>query len=297
MKKTLGKPEAHSDVINKHPSTLIIGYGWVGQFIGKYFNEADFVTSEGSPRSVSDNELYSFRDSYRLGFITVPTPMLPSGQCDISIVEDAIKKYKDIVAYFCIKSTVEVGTVDYLEKKYGMKGRICMSPEYVGETLGHPLVDPERNTFIILGGEKNVTEVFAEAFTLVTNSYTRIYQVTAKTAELCKLMENSFIATKVMFVNEFKNLSDEIGVDWNQLREVWLADPRVSRSHTYAYSDNPGFSGKCLPKDLNNLVYYFKKKLKSAVYPRLIEFLLKYNSDLRLGVESSVPLLPYEKNQ
>jgi UDPglucose 6-dehydrogenase len=170
-----------------------------------------------------------------------------------------------------------------------MKGRICMSPEYVGETLGHPLLSANPQTFIILGGWKQVTNKFAEAWTLVTNSYTKIYQVTSETAELCKLMENSFLATKVMFVNEFFDLAEGTGVDYNELREIWLADPRMSRTHSYAYRDNKGFSGKCLPKDLNNLCWFARNVIKRPAF--LIEFLLKRNAKLRKNYDNSVPLL------
>jgi len=189
---------------------------------------------------------------------------------------------------------VEIGTTDYLAKKYGAK--ICMSPEYLGETVGHPLNEPKRDTFIILGGKPAVTKAFAELWTLATNSYTKIYQVSAKTAELCKLMENSFLATKVIFVNEFFDLAEAERIDYNVLREIWLADPRISRNHTYVFRHNRGFSGKCLPKDLNNLAYYFRTKNKKA-RARLIEFILKYNANLRKNYQDSVPLLPYQKTR
>ncbi len=283
--KQLGKPESNSDVLNKHPTTLLIGFGWVGQFIGKYFTEAHWVDENKVFHRVSDNEIVEGLAKYELGFVGVPTPMLSSGRCDTSIVESAVKSYAKKCHFFCIKSTVEVGTATRLSKKY--KVRICMSPEYVGETLGHPLVEPNKETFIILGGDKDVTVKFAEAWTMVTNSYTKIYQVSAETAELCKLMENSFIATKVMFCNEFYEIAKQYNVDWNELREVWLADPRVGRSHTYVYPNNRGFSGKCLPKDLNNLVY----RSKNA---RLIRFLLEYNAQLRESYSNSVQLLGEE---
>ena len=285
--KTLGKPESNSDVLNKHPSTLLLGFGWVGQFIGKYFTEAHWTDENGKFYRASDNQEVKPLAKYKLAFIGVPTPMLSSGKCDTSIVEAVVKRYSPIVDYFCCKSTVEVGTIDYLTTKYGVN--ICMSPEYVGETLGHPLTEPSKNTFIILGGEKKVTKVFAEAWTMVTNSYSSIYQVPGKTAELCKLMENSFIATKVMFLNEFYDLANLIGVDFNELREVFLADPRVGRSHTYVYENNRGFSGKCLPKDINNLVWFFEQ---NKITPRLMKFLLHYNADLRKDYKNSVPLLP-----
>jgi len=280
--KTLGKPESNSDVLNKHPTTLLIGMGWVGQFIGKYFTEAHWTDETGKYFSVKDNSEVIPLEKYELGFISVPTPMLSSGKCDTSIVEAVVKSYAHKVDYFCCKSTIEVGTINKLENTYGV--RICMSPEYIGETLGHPLLEPSRETSIILGGEKEVTKTFAEAWTMVTNSYTKIYQVSARCAELCKLMENSFIATKVMFCNEFYQMAQSYHVDWNELREIWLADPRVGRSHTYVYPNNRGFSGKCLPKDLNNLAYHNKNA-------KLIKFLLKYNAELRKDYDNSVPLV------
>lgn len=287
--KQIGKPESNSDVLNKHPTTLIIGYGWVGQFIGKYFIEAHYVAGDGKFCRVSDNEEVKPLEKYQLGFIGVPTPMLPSGQCDTSIVEDVVKSYAQKVNYFCCKSTVEIGTIDKLKNLYDVN--ICMSPEYVGETLGHPLLNFNPETFVILGGDKEVTKVFAEAWTLVTNACTKIYQVSGKTAELCKLMENSFIATKVMFCNEFFALAEEIGVDYNELREIFLADPRMSRYFTYVYRNNRGFSGKCLPKDLNNLAHYFRHRSKGRAQAKLIEFLLKRNNELRQDYNNSVPLL------
>jgi UDPglucose 6-dehydrogenase len=291
--KTLGKPESNSDVLNKHPTTLLIGIGWVGQFIGKYFTEAHYVTESGIFRKVSDNEEVEPLENYTLAFINVPTPMLPSGQCDTSIVEGVVKQYAPIVEHFCCKSTIEIGTCDKLYLRDGIS--ICMSPEYVGETLGHPLLEPSRETFVILGGPKKTTRVFAEAWTLVTNARTKIYQTNARTAELCKLMENSFIATKVMFCNEFFDLAEQIGADYNELRELFLADPRMSRDFTYVYRNNRGFSGKCLPKDLNNLTYFYRH-LQGQNAP-LIEFLLKRNAELRKDYKNSVPLLGDELNE
>jgi len=285
--KTLGKPESNSDVLNKHPTTLLIGVGWVGQYIGKYFTESHYVTEDGIFRKLSDNSEVEPLENYELAFIGVPTPMLPSGQCDTSIVEAVVKQYAPIVSHFCCKSTVEIGTCDKLFLRDDIS--ICMSPEYIGETLGHPLLEPSRETFIILGGPKKTTRVFAEAWTLVTNARTKIYQVNARTAELCKLMENSFIATKVMFCNEFFDLAEQIGADYNELREIFLADPRMSRDFTYVYRNNRGFSGKCLPKDLNNLAFFYRNFVGKRA--ELIEFLLKRNAELRKDYNNSVPLL------
>lgn len=320
MSNKLGKPESHSDVLNREPKTLLIGFGWVGQFVHKYFTQADIWTpSRGLLlRRITANHLNSYPDLPEYGrfepfdkkgfaslekgfngseqqerwdtaFISVPTPMREDGSCDTSFVEDAVKNWAPFVDLFIIRSTVTPGTTDRLMKKYNT--RIVFQPEYVGETLGHPLAEPARDTFIILGGEKQDTQKAADAWSRVLNANCRLRQTTALTAELCKYMENSFLGIKVLFVNEFRHLAETLGVDFLELREAWLDDPRIGRSHSMAYKENPGFSGKCLPKDLNAITHFARTK---AIAPlSLIEAALKINAEMRKDCKNTVPLLPY----
>lgn len=317
MKKTLGTPEPHSDVLNKEPKTLLLGYGWVGQFVHKYFKQADYWTpSRGlflkkvwDKKEKSEVEDYGFYEPFQkhgmdslkkgfngleederweVAFISVPTPMLPSGRCDTSVVEEVVKKWHKHVDLFIIRSTVELGTTTMLQQMYP-HNKFVMQPEYLGETLGHPLTEPARDTFIILGGEKRATEHAAEVWSKVLNANCKIRQTTAETAELCKYMENSFLAVKVLFVSQFRKLADKIGVDFMELREAWLDDPRIGRSHTMAYKDNPGFSGKCLPKDVNAICY---TAAELGTNLELLEEVLKINASMRRNYKNTVPLLP-----
>ena len=66
-----------------------------------------------------------------------------------------------------------------------------------------------------------------------------------------KYMENSYLALKVTFVNEFYEICRTFGADWHAVREGWLLDPRVERSHTAVFINQRGFGGRCLPKDVN----------------------------------------------
>lgn len=271
--------EPHAEVVNRHPSVLIVGYGHVGRQIAKYFTEAHYVDVDGRIWPVAGIAAKPV-EQYDLGFICVPTPQCEDGRCDTETVREAFRQWRHRARHWCIKSTVEIGTTDSL----GMN--VCFSPEYYGETVGHPLAEHSRETFIILGGPKHVTQAFATAWTLVTNSYTRIYQTDARTAELCKLMENAWIATKVSFSNQMFDLARVANVDWHELRELWLADPRVSRSHTYVYPENRGFGGKCLPKDTANLCAWARQQGRPA---GLIEAIRQYNSELREQRKEPVP--------
>jgi UDPglucose 6-dehydrogenase len=265
------KPQPHPEVVNRHPSMLIVGYGHVGQQMGKWFPEAEYADVDGITRKVSDGEPGKNWD-FDLGMLCVPTPPDADGRCDTSIVRQAYEHWSDRVRCWCLKSTVSVGTTESLGPN------VCFSPEYYGETIGHPL--RESLPFVILGGPPDVTRAWATAWTLVTNSETRIYQTDARTAELCKLMENSWLATKVSFCNQFYDLANLAGVDWHELRELWLADPRITRSHTYVYPHNRGFGGKCLPKDTGNLCAWARDQGWPA---SLIESVRAYNRGLRGG--------------
>ena len=107
---------------------------------------------------------------------------------------------------------------------------------------------------------------------------TKFCQTDLKTAELVKYAENAWLGTKVTFCNEFYEIAKTLGVDYNELRELWLADERINRSHTLVYPDKRGFSGKCLPKDIHAIV----KKLEEIGYePKFIKKTLEENERLK----------------
>lgn len=310
--KTLGKPEPHSDVINKEPKTLLIGYGWVGQYVHEYFTQADYYSpSQGlclkkefsytDPETGNEITHERFAAFEKLGkeslagehwdvaFVSVPSPMNSDGSCNVKYVVDAVDEWQEFVDLFIIRSTVEPGTIDHLQKKYPEK-LFVMQPEYVGETKGHPMLRVNFESFIILGGKPEATRLAAKYWSKVLHPASKIRQVDAKTAEFCKYMENCFLATKVIFVNDWRRLCEASGVDYMTLREIWLDDPRIGPSHTFAYPENPGFSGKCLPKDLNAIVYWARYATKQPL--ELIESLLRINFGMRKGIKNTVPLLP-----
>lgn len=293
--KILGKPESHSDVLNKEPKTLLIGYGWVGQFVHKYFTQADIWTPSAGLCD-KNGEAYMKTNTpepfcWDVAFIGTPTPMREDGSCNTDMVEAAVEKWHTRVGLFIIRSTVAPGTTERLCQKYGT--RVVMQPEYVGETLGHPLTEPRRDPFIILGGKKRDTQLAAEYWARVLHANCKIRQMSSgMTAEFCKYMENCFLAAKVIFVNDWARLCRAAGVDFLELREAWLDDERVGRSHTLAYEDNPGFSGKCLPKDLNAIAHYARHEVGQPL--ELVEALLEINARMRKDAHNSVPLLPKE---
>ncbi|MHA1448412.1 MAG: hypothetical protein ACTSP4_03205 [Candidatus Hodarchaeales archaeon] len=278
------KPESAPDLINPQPKVLIFGYGWVGNYINRYFTEADIYSKEFGLYLHSSNEfideelLNSFirNKRWEMGIICVPTPSLESGKCDLSEIDTVISYWKEHIDIFLLKSTVEVGTTVKLMEKYRV--RIVFSPEYIGETIHHSLTKFNPETFIILGGTPEDTHAIAQFYKTVLNANAILRQVDSNTAELCKYMENAFLATKVIFCNEFYDIARALNIDYDELREIWLLDPRVTRSHTFVYENNRGFSGKCLPKDIKALI---AKADEKGIKIPLMEFILKRNDQYR----------------
>ena len=219
----------------------IVGLGAVGSGIQKLFPDAavyDGPKGLGSKASVNECAVV---------FVCVPTPSKADGSCDTSIVEEVVGWLDGPV--IVIRSTVSVGTSRRLAQS--LRKPIVFQPEYgPAETPDHPFNDLRSVRWIILGGERDACRIAARAWKETYSSDITIQYATWETAELCKYMENAFLALKVTFCNEFFEIAQRLGVDYDELREAWLLDPRIGRSHTFVFPDQRGFGGRCLPKDI-----------------------------------------------
>jgi UDPglucose 6-dehydrogenase len=189
-------------------------------------------------------------------FVCVPTPAAEDGSCDTRIVEEVLQWLE--AAVIIIRSTVPVGFTDSQVQKSGK--RIVFQPEYYGESTAHPFADLSARSWMTFGGSPADVRLAVKVYQSVCNAEVKFVMIDSRTAELAKYMENCFLALKVTFCNEFHDIAQAYGVDYNVLREAWLEDPRIGRSHTFVYEDNRGFSGKCLPKDLNAMIDQSEKK-------------------------------------
>jgi UDPglucose 6-dehydrogenase len=235
----------------------IVGYGVVGKALAKVFHydagNSDLVIYDKFVKGMNSRSRRTALQQCDLVFIAVPTPEGPDGRCDLSAIEEVVTWVKPVM---CVKSTVPPGTVDRLAVETGKT--ICFSPEYVGETIWHSLKGIESHGFIIVGGERSACRLVIKAYQQFLGPVPHYYITDAKAAELCKYMENAFLATKVAFVNQFYDIAQGLGVDFNELRELWLADDRVGRSHTIVTAER-GYRGRCLPKDMASIIHTARK--------------------------------------
>jgi UDP-glucose 6-dehydrogenase len=172
--------------------------------------------------------------------------------CDISQVKNAIKENEADI--YIIKSTVLPMTTLKLQKEFNKT--IIFSPEYYGGTQH---CNNFKFDFTILGGVKWACVEVQQLLQEVYDARHVFRLVDSNTAELVKYMENCWIATKVTFCNEFARIANAYGISYNELRELWIADGRVSPSHTFVYPETPYYDSHCLNKDIPALISFCKE--------------------------------------
>lgn len=196
--------------------------------------------------------------------VGVPTPMKDDGSQDLSNIDDAVR---DIVGVadkkkiIVLRSTVIPGTTRDYAKQYSNHD-FLFSPEFLTERYAK--LDFINTARIIIGHKEDSNDAATKLKNLYRSrfSHTPIYLTTWEGAEVVKYMCNSFFAVKISFLNELYDVANHIGVSYNELRDMFLADARIGNSHT----DVPGHDGqrgygmKCLPKDIQAFIKWAESK-------------------------------------
>ena len=234
--------------------TSIIGYGWVGKAMHKLFPDAYIYSHNldlnGNSTIEWDSSIGQLRydiNKCDVAFIGVPTPNIKQDKLDTSIVEEVIS-WCDC-PLIVIRSTVNPGDCDRWAKKYNKN--IVMQPEYLGETINHPMLDPTERKFLIIGGKPKDRKKLIDLYTTCYNANITIKQVSALEAEIIKITENRAIAFKVAQCQELYDVCEAAKVDYYTIRDaVYGDDPRFNLWWTMIYPEARGFNSKCIPKDI-----------------------------------------------
>ena len=233
----------------------VIGNGYVGEAISFAFSLFSELSIFDINPLKSKNDLESTH-ACDFVFVCVPTPMLRNGSQDLSFVNSVFKNATKKPIYI-LKSTVLPGTTESLIDKYE-NIKIIFSPEFLTEKNSKlDIINPSR---IILGGQKNLIKQVKKLFELRFESK-KIILTDSKTAELIKYMNNTFLATKVSIMNEFKLLCDSIEANWEDALKGFVSDVRIGDSHLNVpgHDGKLGYGGTCFPKDVNAILSFSKK--------------------------------------
>ncbi len=239
---------------------LIIGYGTVGSNLVKELAPLNpEIYDKYKPPFIRRPTAH-----YDFAFICVDTPLTPNGK-ELNTVEVINAIHENDASVYVIKSTVPPGTTSDIA---ALGRRVVFSPEYYGGTQH---CNNYQFDFTILGGERNDCLEVQQLLQQVYDGR-HIFRITdAKTAELVKFMENSFLATKVSFCVQFWEIAHKFGINYEELRELFVLDPRVNPSHTFVYNDKPFWESHCLDKDVPAAAH-----LSSAEF---LDSVIKYNNE------------------
>ncbi len=233
----------------------IVGHGYVGAGMERFFQRRPDLFSLSIYDTAHDGADRARCLGADIAFICVPTPPAADGSADISAVAEAAGWLDaDLIV---IKSTVPPGTTDMLSAETGKA--LHFSPEFMGEPRNFvpPWLYPDprdssAHDWAIVGGPR--ASAVLDYYQAVMAVSARLISCSAIEAEFAKYMDNAYFAAKVTFCTEFAEIAAAHGVDYKRVRELWLLDPRIDRDHTAVFAGDPGFGGKCLPKDLSAIV-------------------------------------------
>ena len=288
----------------------VIGTGYVGLVTGVCFAESgnDVICVDNDPeklqklragevpiyepgletvfdRNLKENRI-RFTDSLadavensEIIFLALPTPPMEDGSADLKYVLGVageigklLKDYRVIVN----KSTVPVGTADLvtaaIAKSTQVEFDVVSNPEFLRE--GYAVEDFMKPERVVVGTRseraRKLMDKLYKPFLLSGNP---LIFMDERSSELTKYAANSFLATKITFMNEVANLCERVGADVDSVRKGIGSDTRIGKRFLFP---GVGYGGSCFPKDVSALY----KTSKQYDYPfRLLQAVMDVNED------------------
>ena len=212
-------------------------------------------------------------------FLALPTPEDEDGSADLSYVLGVAKEIgKNIKDYKVIvdKSTVPVGTAEEVRKtiakETSVEFDVVSNPEFLREGFAvDDFLKPER--IIVGSSSEKASQLMKKLYNPFVRSGNPIILMDEKSAELTKYAANSFLATKITFMNEVANFCEKVGADVDMVRVGMGTDSRIGKRFLFP---GIGYGGSCFPKDVKAL----KKSASDSGYSfDILEAVIKVNDE------------------
>jgi UDPglucose 6-dehydrogenase len=231
----------------------IIGLGFVGEAIAWSHRNENLVIRDPKLEFSADYSDFVNCDAV---YVCVPSPSTEDGHCDTTILEQTLKELLFVlinnpIPVIC-KTTAPPGVYERLQKQYP---NIVHCPEFL--TAANNTADYQNSEYFVLGGNNiwcvKAREIVRAGVTL-TDSKFLITDI--KTASLYKYMMNCYLAMKVTFMNDFKNLADATDINWHSLILLTVFDDRIGHTHMNVPGPDGkyGWGGACFPKDVAAII-------------------------------------------
>ena len=189
-------------------------------------------------------------------FLALPTPPNGDGAADLSYVLGAAKDIAQLITEYKVivtKSTVPVGTADKVlqvfKENTSVEVDVVSNPEFLREGVAvDDFMKPDR---VVVGtNSERAQKLITELYGPFVRQGNPIIFMDERSSELTKYASNSFLATKISFMNEIANLCELVGADVDAVRKGMGADDRIGKRFLFP---GIGYGGSCFPKDVQAL--------------------------------------------
>jgi len=215
-----------------------------------------------------DQKTIIFSTSYKeacknsIFFICVDTPDDGNGNPNLSSINATSSMLGENISQNSLvitKSTVPLGTnlalqevFDSIFQNKDISVRVCSNPEFLKEgSAVHDFMHPDR---IIIGtASESAKETLKDIYKPLNKKINKLIFMSVESAELTKYAANSFLATKISFMNEIAQIAEKTGANIHEIRAGIGSDHRIGADFLYA---GLGYGGSCFPKDINALIGY-----------------------------------------
>lgn len=198
-------------------------------------------------------------------FLALPTPPGEDGSADLQYVlkvADDLGPLLEDYAVIVDKSTVPVGTAEKVRAAIAKNAKVefdvVSNPEFLREGVAvEDFMKPDR---VVVGTTSaRAQKIMEKLYAPLVRQGNPVIFMDEKSAELTKYAANSFLATKITFMNEIANLCERLGADVDMVRKGIGTDSRIGKRFLFA---GIGYGGSCFPKDVQALA----KSAKDAAY-------------------------------
>ncbi|MEX0811243.1 MAG: UDP-glucose/GDP-mannose dehydrogenase family protein [Chitinophagales bacterium] len=256
-----------------------------------------FERNRKQDRLTFTTDLPSAVKEAKIIFLALPTPPGEDGSADLSYVLGVAEELGKIITEYKVlvdKSTVPVGTAEKVHaavrKNYSGEFDVVSNPEFLRE--GKAVDDFLKPDRVVIGtSSQRARELMGKLYDPFVRQGNPVIFMDERSAEMTKYAANSYLATRISFMNEIANLCDRIGADVDMVRKGMGTDSRIGKRFLFP---GIGYGGSCFPKDVQALAksadqndYDFKilnsvMEVNTIQKTVLVKKILKYyNNDLK----------------
>jgi len=212
-------------------------------------------------------------------FLALPTPPGEDGSADLKYILGVASELGHLLNQYTVivdKSTVPVGTADKVRERIAancsVEFDVVSNPEFLREGVAvEDFMKPER---VVIGTQSEKAKKIMEAlYAPYVRQGNPLVFMDERSAELTKYAANSFLATKISFMNEIANLCELLGADVDSVRKGIGTDSRIGKRFLFP---GIGYGGSCFPKDVQALS---KSSADVNYHFRILEAVMSVNAD------------------